>query len=250
MLRCLSDVKARVQQGRLRVVLASASPRRQQLLAEQVLGGAVAISVVESGFAEDHDKAQYVGRASAYATEYSLLKARAVERKLCASLPVPSQSSHREEAEAEAEVEVCIVGCDTVVVDSATGRIMEKPASGEDAAAMLRLHSGSEQLVVSGFTVIHGTLSPGAAQLAGRSETSGASETKVAFAGLDEETIAAYVATGEPMGKAGGFAVQGAGSTLITAIQGCYFNVVGLPVRPVALAMAASLAPERMSTSK
>jgi len=110
-----------------------------------------------------------------------------------------------------------VLGADTeVVLDD---EVFGKPRDAEDAAAMLRRLSGKTHAVISAVWLV------GADQE--RSETS---VSQVRFARLDEATIAAYVATGEPFGKAGAYAIQGRGATLIEHLEGSYSGVMGLPV--------------------
>jgi septum formation protein len=104
----------------------------------------------------------------------------------------------------------------TVVVDQ---HILAKPADAADAARMLRLLSGRQHEVMTGVTL--------ASQ--GRVLTR-VEVTRVEFAALDGDEIAAYVQTGEPMDKAGAYAVQGVASRFVTRIEGSHSNVVGLPV--------------------
>ncbi|MFH1279616.1 MAG: Maf family protein [Candidatus Eisenbacteria bacterium] len=113
-----------------------------------------------------------------------------------------------------------LLAADTVVV-SPGGRILGKPADGEEAAAMLRLLSGAEHRVVTAVFALR----PSDGRCAG-----GAEGTAVHFRDLSEEEIGAYVATGEPMDKAGAYGIQGIGGLLVSGIRGCYFNVVGLPL--------------------
>jgi septum formation protein len=113
--------------------------------------------------------------------------------------------------------EEIVLGADTIVV--LDGRVLEKPADANDARAMLRLLSGREHIVVTGICVLH---------------EQGAivdhSATRVQFAKLSEPEIGYYVASGEPMDKAGGYAIQGLGSKFVEWVDGCYFNVMGLPL--------------------
>jgi septum formation protein len=113
-----------------------------------------------------------------------------------------------------------VLGADTVVV--LDGHLLEKPSDGEDARRMLTLLSGREHSVITGICLRHtqGVIADYA-------------ETKVRFEPLTPEEIADYVATGEPMDKAGAYAIQGYASKHISAINGCYFNVVGLPISTV-----------------
>jgi septum formation protein len=110
-----------------------------------------------------------------------------------------------------------ILTADTVVVLDA--HILEKPADAADAARMLRLLSGREHSVITGLCL----------RSAGREIIDSAS-TVVRFFPLSDEEIAEYVASGEPMDKAGAYAIQGLASKFIERIEGDYFNVVGLPV--------------------
>jgi septum formation protein len=118
----------------------------------------------------------------------------------------------------------CVLGADTVVfVD---GLILGKPADVADAVRMLRSLSGRTHQVITGVCLVG---SPNGAQFEDvRSET-----TLVTMEALTNEDILAYVATGEPMDKAGSYAIQGVASRWISRIEGDYFNVVGLPVARV-----------------
>jgi septum formation protein len=110
-----------------------------------------------------------------------------------------------------------VLGADTVVV--VDEYLLEKPADAADVARMLRLLSGRTHEVITGVCLS----APGF-------EQTEAEITQVAFSPLSEAEIAAYVASGEPMDKAGAYAIQGMASRWVERIEGCYFNVVGLPV--------------------
>lgn len=174
----------------LDVILASASPRRRELLALifgdfRVLPSEFEESLVPSELAPaDH----VVYSASA--------KARDVAARAADSL---------------------VIGADTIVV--VDGEILGKPADEADAARMLRALSGRTHEVYTGITVILGD-----------TERTGVERTEVAFRELSDETISRYIASGEPMDKAGAYAIQGKGAVLIKCISGCYPNVVGLPL--------------------
>lgn len=112
-----------------------------------------------------------------------------------------------------------IIGSDTVVV--AEGLILGQPGNRDEARAMLRRLSGGWHSVVSGLSLRDGRN--------GREETA-FEETRVQFAALSEEEIDAYVATGEPMDKAGAYGIQGLAGLFVCRIEGGYFNVVGLPL--------------------
>jgi septum formation protein len=114
-----------------------------------------------------------------------------------------------------------VLGADTVVV--LDEHILEKPADSADAARMLRMLSGRAHTVVTGISLIGGS-----------EPVVSHAETRVYFADLSAGDIARYVASGEPMDKAGAYAIQGLASKFIPRIEGCYFNVVGLPISLVA----------------
>ena len=118
---------------------------------------------------------------------------------------------------AELREDEIILAADTeVVVDQ---NVLGKPSDAEDAARMLRLLAGREHQVITGIC------------LRWRDRTLVDSETtRVRFLAMSEEDISAYVASGEPMDKAGAYAIQGLASRFIDRIEGCYFNVVGLPI--------------------
>ncbi|MGC8794008.1 MAG: Maf family protein [Bryobacteraceae bacterium] len=113
-----------------------------------------------------------------------------------------------------------VLGADTVVV--VDGEILGKPADAEDAARMLRKLSGRMHRVLTGVCLKRGP-----------TELTHVEATWVSFATLDEQEIRDYVASGEPMDKAGAYAIQGLASRFVKRIEGCYFNVVGLPVASV-----------------
>lgn len=127
----------------------------------------------------------------------------------------------REKAEAvEAGEEEFVLAADTTVV--ADGQILEKPHSVEDAERMLRLLHGRDHVVMTGVCLRH----------KGRYWTA-VESTRVWFIPLRDEEISAYARSGEPLDKAGGYAIQGLASRFAERIEGCYFNVVGLPVSRV-----------------
>ena len=113
-----------------------------------------------------------------------------------------------------------VLGADTVVV--VDEHLLEKPGNEADAARMLRLLSGRRHQVITGVCLV----APG-------QEQTEAEVTEVRFSVLSEEEIDAYIRTREPMDKAGAYAIQGIASRWVERIDGCYFNVVGLPVSRV-----------------
>jgi nucleoside triphosphate pyrophosphatase len=113
-----------------------------------------------------------------------------------------------------------VLGADTIVV--VDEHLLEKPRDDEDAARMLRLLSGRPHQVITGVCLVAPSF-----------ERTEAEITEVRFSALTDQEIAGYVATREPMDKAGAYAIQGIASRWVERIDGCYFNVVGLPVQRV-----------------
>lgn len=173
------------------LLLASRSPRRQEILMSAGISFEVRIPHVEEIRGEGESPEHYVRRLAGE-------KAAAVA----------------------ANGDDYVLAADTIVV--AGGEVLEKPASGEDAARMLRLLSGRIHHVLTGVCVRHA-----------ETELYEVASTAVQFVELTDAEIAAYVATGEPDDKAGAYAIQGLASKYISRIEGCYFNVVGLPVSAV-----------------
>jgi septum formation protein len=131
-----------------------------------------------------------------------------------------------------------VLGADTVVV--LDQHILEKPQDAEDAARMLRMLSGRAHTVVTGIALVRQDAEPVVKH----------AETRVCFGEMTEDDVQAYVASGEPMDKAGAYAIQGLASKYIERIEGCYFNVVGLPIYVVAgalrgIASSSSASPKR-----
>ncbi|MGH9803631.1 MAG: Maf family protein [Candidatus Acidiferrales bacterium] len=118
------------------------------------------------------------------------------------------------------ETDAAVLGADTVVV-SDEGELLGKPSSPADAVAMLEKLSARPHDVITGVALVS----------AGGSRARVAHElTRVFFRALTREEIEGYVATGEPLDKAGAYAIQGGAGRFITRIEGCYFNVMGLPL--------------------
>jgi septum formation protein len=114
-------------------------------------------------------------------------------------------------------VDAAVLGADTEVVRD--DEVFGKPRDAADAAAMLRRLSGRTHAVISTVWLV-----------SARDEATATSVSQVRFAALDESTIAAYVATGESFCKAGAYAIQGRGATLIEHLEGSYSGVMGLPL--------------------
>ena len=116
-----------------------------------------------------------------------------------------------------------VLGADTIVI--VNGQILGKPHDVADAARMLRLLVGRTHQVTTGVCLMRPDDKGRSSVDDTRSET-----TRVTMSGLNEDDIRSYIATGEPMDKAGAYAIQGIASRWISQIEGDYFNVVGLPV--------------------
>jgi septum formation protein len=137
----------------------------------------------------------------------------------------PADSYARRLARAKAEAawqgrNEIVLGADTIVVLEQD--VLEKPRDAADARAMLRRLAGREHTVITAICLRH----PGGVQV-------DSSATSVRFTPLTDAEIDAYVATGEPMDKAGAYAIQGLASKFVEHVEGCYFNVIGLPLSQV-----------------
>jgi septum formation protein len=178
----------------MKIVLASASPRRAEILRNAGIPFETRAAAVDESRRPGELRADYVRRLA-------LAKARAA-------------------ASAQSGSTDCLfIGADTVVV--AADEILGKPESPEDARRMLRLLSGAVHEVHTGLAIIR---RPGAIEGIVEEVTS------VTFALLSDEEIESYIATGEPFDKAGAYGIQGIGGRYVTRIEGCYFNVMGLPL--------------------
>ena len=175
----------------MNIILASNSPRRRELLGQMGLKDfQVSAPNVDETVAPGLSPAEMV-------EELSLRKARAAAKK--------------------ARPEDLVIAADTVV--ALDGKVLGKPRDREDAFAMLSALSGREHRVYTGVTVLRG-----------EEAAIGHEETAVAFRALKPGEIRGYIATGEPMDKAGAYGIQGVGALLVEGIRGDYCNVVGLPV--------------------
>jgi len=171
------------------LVLASASPRRAELLHRLGLEAAVAPADVDETYLPGETPAAHVERL-----------AREKAEKVAAFRP-----------------DALVVGGDTVVVDG--DRVLGKPRSPEEAVAMLQALSGREHQVLTAVAV------------AGSGETVSAVGTaRVRFRAFGRQEAEDYVATGEPMDKAGAYGIQGLGAALVEGIEGDYYSVVGFPI--------------------
>jgi len=179
----------------LPLILASQSPRRRELLATAGILFTVRVREVEEIRAPGELPDAYVRR---------LAHAKA-------------------EAAWEDRAEI-VLGADTIVVlgDVLGQYVLEKPRDAADARAMLGRLAGREHTVITGICLRH----PRGSQI-------DSSTTRVRFSPLTDDEIDAYVATGEPMDKAGAYGIQGLASKFVERVDGCYFNVIGLPLSQV-----------------
>ncbi|HEY0962705.1 MAG TPA: Maf family protein [Pseudomonadales bacterium] len=174
------------------VYLASASPRRRELLAQ--------VGLVPEILVQDIDESPQPGELpEAYVTRLAREKAQAALRDPRCRQPLP------------------VIAADTTVV--CAGRVLGKPASLDEARTMLRLLSGHTHQVMTAVAVAF----DGHCELA-------LVATDVRFRPIDDDEIAAYWATGEPRDKAGGYGIQGLGAMFVSRIDGSYSGVMGLPL--------------------
>jgi septum formation protein len=173
------------------LILASSSPRRRELLTQAGYVFEVHPAHVNEDPRPDEDPIAYVVRL-----------ARDKAQAVFAAVNDP---------------EAIVLGADTTV--TLDGHILAKPEDAPDAARMLRLLSGRTHRVITGVAVATAKGTEVAAEVTG-----------VQFLTLSDKEIAAYIATGEPMDKAGAYGIQGLAAKWIPRVEGCYFNVVGLPL--------------------
>ena len=179
----------------LPLILASQSPRRRELLTTAGIPFTVRVREVEEIRAPGEPP-------DAYARRLARAKAEAAWENL----------------------DEIVLGADTVVVlgDVLDQQVLEKPRDMADARSMLERLAGREHTVITAICLRH----PGGVQV-------DSTATRVRFAPLTECEIADYVASGEPMDKAGAYAIQGLASKFVEHVEGCYFNVIGLPLSQV-----------------
>jgi septum formation protein len=199
------------------LILASASPRRRELLTQAGL----AFSVESADLNEDLLPGE---AAAAYVQRLAEEKAHAVWT--------------RHKAVDTAGDPLFVLGADTCVV--CDGRILGKPIDATDARRMLKLLAGRTHAVLTGIALVSRVGAVRAVEI-----------TQVSFNMVTDAEIAQYVVSGEPMDKAGAYAIQGYAARWIPRIEGCYFNVMGLPIaRTVALLAEARAAIESAAAIK
>lgn len=184
---CCGAVCMRVKQ----IILASASPRRKEILEKTGLKFLVDAGSYEEDMGlpmEPHNLARFLSKEKA--------KAVAVKHK-----------------------NALIIAADTIVI--LKGEVLGKPHTAEESMRMLSMLNGRTHSVITGFTVI---------DTGSNKKISRSVETRVTFSKLTEDEIKAYVKSGEPLDKAGAYGVQGLGAVIVKRIEGDYFNVMGLPI--------------------
>mgnify|MGYP001159280413 FL=1 len=197
------------------VILASGSPRRRELLASLGIRFTIRPPQVDETVSPGLTPGETV-------EQLAWKKGRAIVEQLLTGQPhvTGTEKGRDTELPQEKKGPVLVIASDTVVV--LDNQILGKPADEEDARHMLRRLSGRRHQVYSGLALFE----------VGKEyrERLGHARTDVQFCRLSDETIRRYVATGEPLDKAGSYAIQGLGATLVEGIHGDYFNVVGLPL--------------------
>jgi septum formation protein len=179
----------------MKLILASASPRRAEILRN----AGIEFEISSAGVDETPLGSELPGD---YVRRLALAKALSA-----------AEANHGRMGE------TLVLGADTIVV--IRGEILGKPASPDDARRMLRRLSGNIHEVHTGLALLR---NPGQKQYVAEEIT------RVHFAPLADQEIEEYIATGEPFDKAGAYAIQGVGGRYVTRIEGCYFNVMGLPL--------------------
>lgn len=188
------------EKSKIKILLASKSPRRQELLKNINLDFEVAVSNFDEKSVSQKDR-----QPGNYAGELALRKAETVADAI----------------KAEKGIEYLVIGADTIVV--LNGEVLGQPADAADARRMLKMLSGTANQVITGVAVI--SLKDGQKTVHKAFES-----TLVYFKHLADGEIERYIATGEPLDKAGAYGIQGIASLFVEEIEGCYFNVVGLPI--------------------
>jgi septum formation protein len=209
------------------LVLASASPRRRELLTQ----AGFSFQVHPAHIPEEPNPGE---DPIAYVTRLAREKAQAVFDELTAASAAAQEavSSMPQEIEGLDGEPLAVLGADTTV--TLDNHILGKPADAADAACMLRLLSGRTHQVITGVALVTASSAQSAAEV-----------TAVRFLTISDEEIAAYIATGEPMDKAGAYAIQGRAARWIPRIEGCYFNVVGLPIALVTRLLESRQLPDK-----
>ena len=199
----------------MKLILGSQSPRRRELLERMGLKYTVLTAEIDETKYETEDPEESVCRICRE-------KAFAVAAQM-------------QNAKCKMQNKSLIVTADTIVV--LDGRILGKPHSEDEARAMLRALSGREHEVFTAFTLLPVGMQNAKCKVQNEQSYTHCEKTYVKFRDLTEAEIAAYVASGEPMDKAGAYGIQGLGAMLVESIRGDYFTVMGLPICQLAQAL-------------
>ena len=183
----------------VKYVLASASPRRRELM--NIISEDFEVVVPDA----DESMIDRSAPPGIYVQELALLKAATAAKKVLKNK------------------RAILIAADTIVVHD--GAILGKPRGRSDAEEMLKSLSGRTHEVYTGYCIM---------RIKDARTTCGSVRTEVKFRELTDDTIKAYVKTGEPMDKAGSYGIQAVGALLVESINGDYFNVVGFPVSEIA----------------
>lgn len=203
-----------------KLILASASPRRRELLRMLGLDFEIMVSTAEEKNRESSGLPGEPGKPGlpGLPDKHSLGMAE-----------IPGEQAMRVAADKAAEIaelhpEALVIAADTIVVID--HRILGKPRDEEEARAMLSFLSGRWHEVYTGLALV---------RVAEKKRLLDYEQTRVKFRSLSREEIDRYLRSGEPMDKAGAYGIQGLGAVLVERIEGCYFNVVGLPLARLTL---------------
>ncbi|HKW19541.1 MAG TPA: Maf family protein [Terriglobales bacterium] len=194
------------------IVLASASPRRRELLGNAGIAFVVRPANISEIQLRDESPRDFAERMAREKARTVWVQTNSVHK----NLTTQNTEYHREMPQSG----VPVLGADTVVV--VDDLVLGKPNDEQDAARMLRLLSGREHKVLTGVCLIGPSFEDVRCEITG-----------VHFRDIREDEIRGYIASGEPMDKAGAYAIQGQASRWVLKIEGDYSNVVGLPVELV-----------------
>lgn len=209
---CSAMINPHEHTNNVRIILASASPRRRELLSKLGVQFEVTVS--------DTDENIDCKEPCSFVKELALLKARDVFKKLI--LPSAESPSSDTAHHTTSDPLLIVIGADTVV--DLNGKVLGKPKDKRDAEMMLRGLSGNAHLVHTGIAVIVRDTSGNI------TEFSDCETSTVHVEDLTDKEIESYIATGEPFDKAGSYAIQGVFAPYISSIEGDYYNIVGLPL--------------------
>ena len=191
------------------LILASGSPRRRELLTQAGLTVKVEVADIDETAQPGEAPAKYVQRLA-------VEKAHAVWER------------HKDEDDSDSNSPIVVLGADTTVV--LDGEILGKPADVADARRMLEQLAGRTHQVLTGIAAISRNATVSEVEI-----------TQVYFDLINERELIHYLASGEPLDKAGAYGIQGYAARWIPKIEGCYFNVMGLPIARTIAVIARAL---------